>query len=584
MRFIPLGKTASRGGLVVTFLFSAAGALGAQATAPSCPAAASLTRDMDGPLRHVRFFADDALQGREVGSPGARCAAEYIVGAFRQLGLEPAGDNGTYYQSFNVRVGTTLGAHNLLELDGASYPPGDAWVPYGYTAAAMAEGPLSYAGEVSADGQGETGHADLAGKILVIEGRSDAPTGYDAHFASTTAQNRGAAGVVVLVDRLPDVDRETRRALSVPVAAATGELAETLRTAARSGTSASLMTMTEPRSAEARNVVALRRGTAGDDAGLVIVGAHFDHLGMGGSGSLAPDAVGVVHNGADDNASGTAALLEVAALLDGTTHADDVLFLAFTGEEKGLWGSGYFVANPTVDMGSAKAMLNMDMVGRLEAGKLTIFGVGTADEWMEIIESANASITSPIDYATAPDGYGPSDHSAFYGAGMPVLHFFTNTHTDYHRPTDDWDKIDADGIARVSELVATITSQLASGPETRVSLIEGAGNPNQAPSGDPGQPSDEPASRGYGPYLGTIPDMTPGDVEGVRLTGVRQASPAELGGLQGGDVIVEFAGTAVTDLYAYTYALREHKPGDEVEIVVMRDGERVSLTVVLGRR
>ena len=550
-----------------------------------CPDPEALTEGFDGPLRHVRYLADDALEGREVGTPAAHCAGDYIADLFAELGLEPAGEDRSYFQSFRVRAGTTLGPHNVLEMAGASYPLGDAWIPYGYTAAGMAEGPLAYAGELGAEPAAELAHAELQGKVLVLEGRSDQPSGFDAHFAASTAQNNGAAGVVVLVeDDLPAVDRETRRALSIPVAAVRGDAADAVRAAAQAGTDVSLMTMTEPVVAEARNVVGIIPGTGGPDAGVVIVGAHFDHLGLGGAGSLAPDAVGEVHNGADDNASGTAALIEVARELAQTERAESVLFLAFTGEEKGLWGAGYWVNNPTLELGRVKAMLNMDMVGRLGEGKLTVFGVGTADEWMDVLDAANASLDRPVEMATAPDGYGPSDHSAFYGADIPVLHFFTNTHVDYHRPSDDWEKIDAEGLDRVVNLVASVTQRVASGPEARLSLIQGAGDPGSAPSGDPSEPSDDAPSRGYGPYLGTIPDMTPGDIEGVRLTGVREASPAELGGLQGGDVIVEFGGTPVTDLYAYTYALREHVPGDEVVVVVMRDGKRISLNVVLGRR
>ncbi len=559
--------------------------LGAQAAASACPDPATLNADLQGPIRHVRFLADDALEGREVGSPGARCAADYLAATFSELGLEPAGDDGGYFQSFQARVGTVLGAHNLLEIDGASYPLGDAWVPYGYTGAGMVEGVPVDAGQVAADGSAELGHAELAGKLLVVEGVSDQPEGFDAHYLATTAQNLGAGGLIVIAaGGLPAIERETRRTLSIPVAAVAGRAARALREAARSGSQVSLMTMTEPRTAEARNVAALLRGTGGPDAGVVIVGAHYDHLGMGGDGSLAPDAVGVVHNGGDDNASGTAALIEVARALAASQSTEHVLFLAFTGEEKGLWGAGHFVNQPTVPLERVKAMLNMDMVGRLGDGKLTVFGVGTAGEWMDVLEASNGALAEPIELATAPDGYGPSDHSAFYGKGIPVLHFFTNTHADYHRPTDDWEKIDAEGLARVVELVAAVAQRAAAGPQVRLSLIEGAGSPSQAPATDPGQPSDPSASRGYGPYLGTVPDMTPGDAEGVRLTGVREASPAALAGLRAGDVIVEFAGTPVTDLYAYTYALREHRPGDEVEIVVLRDGERVSLTAVLGRR
>jgi Zn-dependent M28 family amino/carboxypeptidase len=335
--------------------------------------------------------------------------------------------------------------------------------------------------------------------------------------------------------------------------------------------------------AEARNVVALLPGS--DPAlaeELLIVGAHYDHLGLGGDGSLDPEAMGVVHNGADDNASGSAALIEVAQRLSQGDRrpARTVLFLGFTGEEKGLWGSAHYVRNPLVPNEQATAMLNMDMVGRLEGRTLTVMGVGTAEEWTDVLAEANRSLDQPLSIATSPDGFGPSDHSSFYGEGIPVLHFFSNTHEDYHRPSDDPEKIDEEGLEDILELVTEVALAVAGedGSDERVAItpIEAVETPAH------GQSSSS-SSGGYGPYLGTIPDMVPTDF-GLRLSGVREGSPAQKGGLQKGDVVIEFGGKDVGDIYAYTYALREHAPGDEVDIVVLREGERVTVTVTLGDR
>jgi membrane-associated protease RseP (regulator of RpoE activity) len=279
--------------------------------------------------------------------------------------------------------------------------------------------------------------------------------------------------------------------------------------------------------------------------------------------------------------------MDVARLIleSGQRPSRSILFLAFTGEEKGLWGSGQYVREPLLPLANTVAMMNMDMVGRLRENTLTVYGTGTAEEWPSMLEELNQGQPEPFVLASIPDGFGPSDHSSFYGADVPVLMLFTNTHSDYHRPEDDWELINQEGMERVASFAADIIGTVA-GSETSelmaVTLVEGAGNPHGG--GMPTDP-DAPASPspGYGAYMGTIPDMTPQE-SGVRITGVREESPAERAGLQGGDVIVEFGGKEITDLYAYTYALREHKPGDEVVVVILRNGERLRLTAVPGNR
>ncbi len=562
--------------------------------AQNCPTPAQLVGSLTGPIAHVRYLADDALGGREVASAGAHCAAQYIADAFSNAGLD-GGVEEDFFQEFEVRIGSQLGNHNMLQVNGASYPLQEGWVPYGYSATGEASGTLAYAGAMdvaSDDPHAEPfGPGGLEGTIVVIEGTSDSPDGFDAHFPALLAQRAGASGLLVIVEqgKLPTLEGETRGALAIPVAAVHGDVATELKRAAEAGGSVEMMTHVAPKNGTARNVVAVLPGSGGSDAGYIVVGAHFDHLGHGGGGSLAPDALGEIHNGADDNASGTAAILEVAReLFDGPQLHRTVVFIAFSGEERGLWGSGYWANQSTVPIEQVKAMLNLDMVGRLEGGKLTVFGVGTAPEWDGLLASAVQAVNSAngtsLEIATAPDGYGPSDHSSFYGKDIPVLHFFSNTHVDYHRPSDDWEKIDQEGLATVTALVTETTRRIAGTARlaaANLTLIKGAGTPSAAP----GQSDDEASgSRGYGPYLGTVPDMTPGEIQGVRLTGVREGSPAEMAGLQSGDVIVEFGGQEVTDLYSYTYALRENKPGDEVDIVIVRDGERVALKAVLGRR
>jgi len=382
---------------------------------------------------------------------------------------------------------------------------------------------------------------------------------------------------------LPSLDAEMRSALAIPVGIVSADAAAVVREALIGGATARLQTDVRATSAEARNVVARLPGASPMlRSEHVIVGAHYDHLGHGGEGSLAPDD-DAIHNGADDNASGTAALLDIARRLSAGPRLDrSVLFIAFTGEERGLWGSAYFVREPTIDLERTVAMLNLDMVGRVVDDGLTVLGVGTAAEWDEIIDRANAELADPLTIGKSPDGYGPSDHSSFYGEGIPVLHFLSNLHEDYHRPSDDWQKINADGLQRVSELTARIASRLATGGADAVAMTPIQQSRPSAPAAAPSSQSSS-TSGGYGPYLGTIPDMTPRDF-GLRLTGVREGSPAAIAGLQPGDVVVEFDGNPVADIYAYTYALQAKQAGDEVVIVVERNGERISVTATLGQR
>jgi aminopeptidase YwaD len=560
-----------------------------QAAAQSCPDASALTRGLEGAMAHVRYLADDRLEGRAVGTDGERCAADYLVSQFAALGLEPGGPEGSWFQTFQIRRGAELGAANRLVVGGRVFEPGREWTPLGFSASGSVAGEPVYGGHLlSSPGNPADDFArmDISGRLVVVEwGDPDAPHGMslrgDPHFKATVAAGRGAAAMLMLAPEgmeLPALDDEARAQVGIPAAMVSGALAATVREALVGGTSARLETDVRVTTAEARNVLALLPGASPALANeVVIVGAHYDHLGFGGEGSLAPDER-AVHNGADDNASGTAALIEIArALTEGPRPARSVLFIAFTGEERGLWGSARFVAEPTFALDDVVAMLNLDMVGRVVDDAVTIFGFGTAAEWDHVVDGANAAMADPLRIAKAPDGYGPSDHASFYGQGVPVLHVFSNTHEDYHRPSDDWEKVNADGLERVVELTARIASRLGAGGDERVALT-----PIRQERPAPAAQSSS-SSSGYGPYLGTIPDMTPRDF-GLRLTGVREGSPAAEAGLRPGDVVVAFDGNPVADIYAYTYALQAKQAGDVVEIVVERDGERVTVTATLGER
>jgi hypothetical protein len=320
-----------------------------------------------------------------------------------------------------------------------------------------------------------------------------------------------------------------------------------------------------------RNVVAILPGASPALRGeVVVIGAHYDHLGLGGFGAMDPDSTGRVHNGADDNASGTAALLEVAHLLGRRHPARTIVFVAFSGEELGTLGSSYFVQHPVPQpVDSIYVMLNMDMVGRLRSGRLLALGAATAKEFPALLDSLN---TPPLfDLRASGDGWGPSDHAVFFAARRPVLHFFTDLHEDYHRSTDDADKINDSGIAQIAQFVADLAWTLANrpGPLTFVD----APRPQASAGG----------GSGYGAYLGTIPDMT-GSPGGVRITGVRAGSPAEQAGLKAGDVITAIGTKVVANLFDMTEALRSHQAGDTVVIVVKRAGAEQRVTAILGKR
>jgi hypothetical protein len=306
---------------------------------------------------------------------------------------------------------------------------------------------------------------------------------------------------------------------------------------------------------------------------IVIVGAHYDHLGMGGAGSgaLDPDVRNQVHNGADDNASGTAALFHIASRLALSPPARTVVFIAFSGEELGLLGSAYYVKNPLYPLSATLAMVNMDMVGRLKNKRLVIYGVETAKEFPALLDSLNWY--AGFDLKKQGDGYGPSDQASFFGAKRPVLHVFTDLHEDYHRTSDDWNKINTDGLARVADYTASIVRAL--GDRTSPLTFVDAAPPNPH--------AGSVVTPGYGAYLGTVPDMTdsPG---GVLLSGVRAGSPAEKAGLMAGDILVRIGSKAIADLQAMTDVLRSHKAGDVVEIEYLRGGTRKTVSVTFGTR
>lgn len=322
--------------------------------------------------------------------------------------------------------------------------------------------------------------------------------------------------------------------------------------------------------AEVKNVIGVIEGAGPLAEETVVVGAHYDHVGFGGQNSLAP-GVKEVHNGADDNGSGTVTLLELARRFGGRKEKlkRRLVFIAFTAEESGLIGSEKYCKEPLYPLDKTIAMINMDMVGRLKEEKLIIYGTGTSDHWKPEIERLNGQFK--FDLSLKPEGFGPSDQSSFYAKKIPVLHFFTGTHPEYHRPGDDWNLINFDGMARVADMVEQVVLETAQNDaKPQYIEVKGHGDQGSTRSGNPR------------PYFGSIPDFG-NETPGYALSGVAPGSPADKGGLKGGDVIVELARQKIGGLDDFDLALRKFKAGEEIEIVVLRKGERVLLKITLGQ-
>ncbi len=561
----------SRLQLVARWTVSAAAALLVSST--SVLHAQSL--DADRLLDHVRYLASDELGGRETGEPGADSAAAYLENHFMSLGLDPLFAEG-YRQPFEVATTIEVGPESKVAIHTPMEAPelvlGRDWYPFTFSSS----GPIS--GRILPTGYGLEANDFAVARptsknTALIDGGTPAGMhghgGIDASLRrrATLARESGMDGAIIKVSELkmPRVG-ERPSSVGIPVI----QVVENEHTAsALNNKYARIHGIVDvsPVIATGYNVGGIVRGSdPGND--LIVVGAHYDHLGLGGPGSLDPESQ-ETHNGADDNASGTALLMGLAEHYSKPENrpSKSIAFVGFSGEEMGLLGSDHFAQNPPFDLENVIAMINFDMVGRMDDGKLQLFGTETAEEFDELLDRVTEG--SDIKISRVGDGYGPSDQTSFYARGVPVLHFFSGTHSQYHRPEDDWELINAEGMAAIGELTIDVIEELA-GREESLTFVE-----QQRPQRGGG---------GYGPYLGTIPDF--GEVEGggLRLSGVRSGSPAEQAGLTGGDVVIQFGGKDVNDIYDYTYALRDHAPGDSVMIRVRRDDQLLDLTAVLGKR
>lgn len=562
--------------------------------------------------RHIGYLASNELAGRLPGTPGADKAAQYITTRFQRAGLRPLGEQG-YRQPFpfvaNVRLGrrneltATVGATRLTATPDADFRPP------AFTADGAAEGEAVFAGygiAAAKDAQyDDYAGLDVKGRIVVTLPYS--PAGSNPHtkfgpflslrYKATTARNQGAAALVVIAEdddfsrsqmarlRYDDAFGDAglpcavisrafaAKLLGTPVTDVEKAIAASGRPASRPlpGVRLQLRTEVVKERRTAYNIIGWLEGS---DPKLreevIVVGAHYDHLGLGGPNSLAPRE-GDVHPGADDNASGTAGLVELARFFgrQPARPKRSLLFIAFSAEEKGLIGSAYFVDHPTTRGKRIVAMVNMDMIGRLRDNRLTVQGVGTSSVWRPLLTEANQR--HGFDLSLGDGGFGPSDHASFYKRNIPVLFFLTGSHPDYHRPSDTADKINYAGERRVLGLIGDVLRAAANLPTPPDFVAPKTGDPSERARG------------GFRVSLGTIPDYA-AETAGVKLSGVREGSPAAKAGLQAEDVIVGLAGRDIKSVYDYTYVLQELEPDQEVEVVVLRGGRRLTFKLVTARR
>ena len=574
-------------------------------------------------VAHVKYLASPELQGRGAGTPGLERASEYIADQFKASGLRPAGESNSYWQPFQVTTSAKPGTKNLLTAGGKTLRLHDDYVPLSFSSNGKAEGPIVFAGYgITAPDfkYDDYQHLDVKNKIVLIlryeppyfhankPGTGDAYT-HHSHLVSKAinARNHGAAAVLLAngAPPRPDASRQDKLirfgSVSGPENSGilmlhlTNAVAEDWFKSSGKSLSDTQSQINKNRQSEGfalsavstarvevdiqreqstvRNVVAYRPGTTSE---YVVIGAHYDHLGLGNENSLAPSQIGQVHPGADDNASGTAGLLELARVIGAQKNPlkRGVLFIAFAGEEIGLLGSSHWVNHPTLRLEDAVAMLNMDMIGRIKGSKLYIGGTGTGTTFESLLKRETPEYGFKVDYSQ--DGYSASDHTSFASKSIPVLFFFSGLHGDYHKPSDTWDKITPKDAADVVDLVYETTMELATAAD-RPQFVKVQPNPHA------GAPSGSTSGSGYGPYFGSIPDFAPVE-KGVKFSDVRPGSPAAKAGLRAGDTMIGFGEKPVNNLYDFTFALRASKVGDVVKVKFLRDGKEMTADVKLEAR
>lgn len=566
--------------------------------------------------RHIKYLSSDELGGRRTGEEGNRLAATYIANEFRRYGLQPIDEARTYFQPFPFLSSVRPGRNNRLNIAlrdrRFSFAVDTDFRPLSFTKDTSLAAQLVFVGYgISAESLAYDDYAgiDVRNKVVVALRYSPEGSARDSVFSkytslmvkAFTAREKGALGLILVAGPLDSEEPSLipfrqqqmgNAAIAVlsmkwssldTVLQAVGKDLRTLQRQLNEGRKPQSFGI-EGAMVDLQTDVLKEYGTSANIIGylegtdpvlkkeILVIGAHMDHLGLGGegSGSLKPDTA-AIHHGADDNGSGTAGLLEVAQYL-ASRRLDlhrSVLFTSFSGEELGLLGSDYYVKHPLLPLDRTAAMINMDMIGRLHDSVLVVEGMGTSSDWEELVKKENVDSLS---LRLKPDGYGPSDQSSFYGKDIPVLFFFTNLHDDYHRPSDTWDKINYTGEGKVAQMVSRIAMDIAN--DDKRPVFTRAAAPSMGSGGD---------RQGVRVSLGVVPDYAE-EVSGMKISGTRPGSAAEKAGLKGGDIIVSFGGKAIKNIYDFTYMLGNYKPGDEVKIIVKRGAEEVTLTAKLEGR
>lgn len=562
---------------------------------------------------HIKYLASDKLEGRYPGSTGGVLAMDYLSKEFQTYGLVPFGDS-SYIQPFDMITDLKLGEGNVLEIlnkdKSKKINVENDWMPLSYSSSGNMSGYLMFLGYgISAPDLNYDDYKGMLveGKIAVIMTNSPTSNSTVNKFSSyesiykkiVKARENKAAGVIIISDsktedNLPKlVYSLSSKSAGIPVIRVKREFIANIfkemkydldkvqenitknqkpESFALTNYTASGKVSLEQVKARTGNVIGYIEGS---DPVLknevIVIGGHYDHLGWGGENSLYDGKDRKIHYGADDNASGTTGVLELAQKLSANKSSlkRSILLMCFTGEEEGLIGSAYFTNSPIFSKMNIVSMINMDMIGRIENDKLVINGTGTSTGWVSTLDEVNKNYNFTMSYI--PDGFGPSDQSSFYSKNIPVLFFFTGLHTDYHKPSDTYDKINISGEEKVVRYVYDLVNNIA--------------NAEKKPEYSKVAESNEKKQE-TGPvkvYVGTIPDFSSNE-EGYKISGVKEGSPAEKGGITAGDLMVKFGSREIKNIYDYTAALGEYKPGDEVEITVKRNGEAMIFKIVLGKK